>query len=130
MENTLTPAQIEHELAQCYGTESYTRHIFGMLLTDGIVTMREICNAYWLVDAVASYQHIMQKDEVLREFQVWHLDVDQDENSITKGYAILTCTADSGLPPVVRQVIEYTDFPLKSIDIWVEGEVMLLPSEH
>lgn len=125
MKEALSPADIESQLAQCYGTESYTRHPFGMLLTDGVVIMRDLCSAYWLVDAVASYQHEMQKDEVLSSFQVWHLEVDRE-----KGSAVLTCTADSGLSPVVRQVIEYTDFPLKSIDIWVEGEVMLLPSEH
>jgi hypothetical protein len=42
--------------------------------------------------------------------------------------------ADGNEPPAITQAIEYTDFPLPEIDIWVQrsGEDMfaLLPSEY
>jgi hypothetical protein len=37
---------------------------------------------------------------------------------------------DSDEPDLVRQEIEFTDFPMSSVEVWVEGGVTLLPSEH
>ena len=31
---------------------------------------------------------------------------------------------------VFSKHIEFTDFPLPEIELWVEGNVILLPSEH
>jgi hypothetical protein len=46
---------------------------------------------------------------------------------------IVTWREDSDIPPATQE-IEYTDFPLNGIDLWVENDgehrVILLPSEN
>ena len=109
-------------LAGFYGTEQHYKHLFGMLYSDGIHYLAEN-GAGWLVDAIASYQKDQKlQTETFKYMQFWNLKV-------TGTTAVLTCVEDSGLPPVITQEIEYTDFPF-DIDIWVENGVMILPSEH
>jgi len=116
----------EIDLGYFTGTEEWHRHPSGLLYTDGVKYVAENGGAYWLIDAVASYQGepALALTE-LQEFQLWELAVDRERNS-----AVLTCRADTGRKPVVRQEIEYTDFPLDEIKLYVECGVLLLPSEH
>lgn len=110
-------------LGQFTGTERYHRHTLARLLyTDGVEFLAENADCYWLIDAIASYQPQL-KSQRLREFQVWTLTV-KDRS------AILTCREDSDCEPVVTQEIEFTDFPLPEIKLWVENGVLLLPSER
>jgi hypothetical protein len=109
------------DLIQFTGTSQYYKHLTGLLYTDGVKFMAE-AGAYWLIDAIASYQHKVMNTPRLREFQLWQLVV-------VNNMAILTCRADSGLPAVVTQYIEYTDFPF-DIDLYVCNNVLLLPSEY
>ena len=46
------------------------------------------------------------KIEALRQIQFWELTVRQDHT------CTLICRENSGIEPVVRQEIEFTDFPL------------------
>jgi hypothetical protein len=86
--------------------------------------------AYWLMDAIASYQPDLKKHEWARSMQFWHLDVRNQS-------AVLTCREDSGVEPAVTQEIEYTDFE-QSIDLWVVRQeapgggymVIMLPGEY
>lgn len=57
------------------------------------------------------------------DFQVWRL-------AVNDGSAVLTCDTGEELPAIHREEIAFTDFPLETIDIWVEGGMILLPSEH
>lgn len=109
-------------LDQFTGTEHYYRHWSGLLYTDGVRYMAEEGKAYWLIDAVASYQRELKGDR-LQEFQLWELRV-QDRAGV------LTCREDSGMEPVVEQRIEYTDFPLDEIKLYVIRGVLILPSEY
>lgn len=113
----------EADLRQFTGTEQYYRHSLArkILYTDGVQYLAEKAGAYWLVDKIA----IMQIDPKIRaeEFQVWRMIVKD-------GSAILTCDTGEELPSIYREEIAFTDFPLEKIDIWVEGGVILLPSEH
>jgi hypothetical protein len=43
---------------------------------------------------------------------------------------VLTCTDGDSEVPIITQQIEWTDFPLPSIRLYVERGVLLLPSEH
>ena len=118
-------------VAQFTGTEQYHRFWFGIsLLTDGVAYLAEQAGCHWLLDAIGSYQPELAKhaDDRLQCLQFWKLKVNGDKS------AVLTCVADSGEPPAVTQNIEWTDFPLPEIDIWVgvEGDrkIALLPSEY
>jgi len=128
----------QSELDQFTGTERYTRWslLFGrMVLTDGAKFVAENGGgngAFWLMDAIASHQPKALKNEMLRDIQFWTLEV-KEKNG--RKSAVLTCRTDSGEKPVITQRIEYTDFDLPKIDLWVEPldentYVILLPSEH
>jgi hypothetical protein len=106
----------ESDLSQFYGTEQYFRHWTRKLLyTDGVQYVAEKGGAHWLIDAIASYQgdRRITGSSMLRDMQFWKL---KKEGSS----AVLTCRADSGHKPAITQKIEFTDFPLNEIEIWVE----------
>jgi len=119
-------------LAHFTGTEHYYRHpLHGKFLhTDGVHYLAEHAGAYWLLDLIASYQPDLLKrlDTRLREMQFWHLQVHPNKS------ATVICRADADVPPAVCQHIEYTDFPLPEIDIWVVadqmGMIAMLKSEY
>ena len=86
-----------------------------------------------MLDVIASHQ---LKPDLntgdLRDFQLWELKVKD-------GTGVVTCKADSDKKPVVTQKIEFTDFPLDSIEIFVEMgsidginecKIAMLPSER
>ena len=130
-----TKQEIENFMAQCYGTDKpYTIHSLckRLVFTDSIKVIREMANCFWLVDAIASYQHKLTK----QSFQVWKLVCDVELHT-----AILTCGDGNG-NELVKQEIEYTDFPLSEITLWaelggymskgdwVEAMVLMVPSER
>lgn len=93
--------------------------------TDGIKHLADEAEAYWLVDAIASHQtkKLLQNPN-LQEFQLWELKVNNDKS------AILTCSEDSDCTAVISQEIEYTDFPLPEIKLYLIHKVLMLPSEY
>ena len=80
--------------------------------------------AYWLIDAISSYQHKDLGGVMKIPFQVWTLKVTKDRT------AVLEMREDSNKPVLVKQVLHYTDFPLPEITMWVADGVLHLPSEH
>ena len=126
------------QLIQFTGTDGYIRWspLFPrMVLTDGAKFVADnggTSGAYWLMDAIASHQPKALKDERLREIQFWKLTVTEKDG---RKSAVLTCRADSGEKPAITQRIEYTDFDLPEIDLWVgpmdeKHFVIMLPSEY
>lgn len=127
----ITPEKLLSDLGQFIGTEEYYRYPFGLaLLTEGVKYLADAAECHWLLDAIASYQPelITHSDRRLHDIQFWTLKVNADHS------AVLTCQADSGEPPAIRQRIGYTNFPLSEIQIWVAGDangkVAMLPSEY
>jgi len=118
---------ITKELSQFHGTAEYHKHLFPgkspILITDGCQYIRDKCNAYWLFDALLSYQ----THKALRDvnFQVWEFRRLKRDLSW-----VLTCREDSDKKPLITQFIEFSDFPLDCIKIWVIDKVALLPSEY
>jgi hypothetical protein len=124
------------EIGQYTGTEKYYRHPLmrgkrgqSVYYTDGIHYL-ENNGAAWLVDLVMSYHIDSKLDKV--DFELWTLKVDD-----TKG--VVTCQEDTGSPVLIRQEIEYTDFPIKEFTMYVERgsvdginpcKVFMLPSER
>ena len=110
------------------GTCQWYRLSPRMLLTDGTMWLAESAGAFWLMTAIDSWQPRCRKDQSLREIQFWTLKVNADKS------ATLTVERDTD-DPVFTQRIEYTDFPLAELRLYVEpigdGQwVILLPSEH
>jgi hypothetical protein len=120
----------EADLSQFCGSSTWYRHWTGKLIyTEGAQYLAEQAQAYWLIDAIASYQgeDVLTQDPLLQEFQVWMLTVYEDRT------ARLECVADTDQPPVVIQEIELTDFPLSEIKLYVclgEQLCLMLPSEY
>jgi hypothetical protein len=123
-----TPSQIQAELRQFIGTENYYRHslLRSFVYTDGLKYMAEICGAYWLIDAILSYQSskIIRTHHRLMQFQFWRLKVNLENHS-----AVLSCEDGDGTV-VLTQELEFTDFPLAEFTCYLINRVMLLPSEY
>lgn len=101
------------------------RHWLGILYTAGVKAVAETAGAYWLIDAVASYQH----DPRVRgeEFQVWTLKVNPDKS------ATLTMGDGNDGPPRITQVIEYTDYADSGCVLYCVGPApmtLMLPCEY
>jgi hypothetical protein len=132
-----TAADFERELKHFTGSLTQYRTPFGMLYTEGVQHLilestgvigasGQRCNgAFWLLDAITSHQP--KARSACDGFQVWTLTVDGD--GAGPG-ATLTCRADSDQEPVITQEIEYTDFPLASVKLYVIDNVVLLPDEY
>ena len=124
---TMSPEQFEAAFdqyrAHCNGTESYHSHFLpGVVFTDGVKWLADNAGAYWLIDAIASYQRDKKitRDPMLCDYQTWQLEVD-----LAKKQAILTCKADTDRDVVIRQKIKFTDFPISKVRLTVERGSML-----
>lgn len=114
--------EIESNLGYFYGTEQYWRYSGGGPYTDGVKYIAESCEAFWLLDAIYSAQTLRRVKR--QEFQHWVLKREGGGNK-----ASLTC--DNGNSNVVyRQLIEYTDFPLESIEFYLTDSVLMLKTEY
>lgn len=106
----------KNDLEGFTGTSNYYPHWTGkVVFTDGVKYLADKAEAYWLIDAIASYQNDekITGDNMLRDMQFWKLIVNG-----SKG--LLTCVQDKGYKPAITQNIEFTDFPLDEVEIWVE----------
>ena len=119
-----TKAEIESIINGATGT--FQHHRFSIIpqfvCTDGCIELAEAAGCYWLLDAIVSHQRNRKLD---RQFQVWTLTVVQKKN---RREAVLVGSNDD--VPVVRQKIEFTDFPLESVKLYLIDNVVLLPSEY
>jgi hypothetical protein len=117
-------AELQAELAQFTGAQEWFRHpLFrGYLYTEGVQYLAEKAQAYWLIDVVFSHQ---TTPRVRREpFQVWRL------MRTRQGRGAVVTAEDGNGKIIARQVIEYTDFPLPNVTLFLEEKTLLLPSEH
>lgn len=76
--------------------------------------------AFWLVDKILLTTRAKKN---LQEFGAWKLEVKEDKT------AVLVCE-DGNYNQLYCEQIEWTDFPLKRIELWFENGVLILPSEH
>ena len=138
--------KLEHELAGFSGTEHWYRHggfwRHEILLTDGVMHLaqnggRHSGTAFWLVDAVASYQG--EKVLARHPFPVWKLTVTESAGGSRS--ARLVCTNGNNEKPIVEQEIEFTDFLFNEIQLYAVVEpvdetwkkkraIILLPGEY
>jgi hypothetical protein len=123
----MTPKKLQSRLSAFYGSENLYHRSTPILIyyTDGIKWLQENANCYWLTDLIASCQTTAFKKANDRQF--WKLVV-------TDSSAVITCDDGDGNISVT-QSIEYTDFLLPSLSIWVEIQAedrifIYLPSEY
>lgn len=106
------------------GADHWCRHpmMRRFLYTSGVEFMAEQAGAYWLIDVVMSYQPELAKHPMCCSHQFWRLVPTPEKG---EGSAVVECIPDLGLPPVVSQWIEYTDFPFEDgkpfEELWVEA---------
>jgi len=114
---------LKNSLSQFIGTERYYRINPRAVLTDGTKYLADTAKAYWLFDAIASY---LPKFTGLEDFVVAEL-------TVTGSKAELLLENGNGLV-LDSQRIEYTDFPLPSIQLFAcwggEFWVLMLPNEY
>lgn len=117
---TLTKA----DLAQFTGTEQWYRHplVRNVYYTDGIHYLAETAGAYWLINEIALLQ--LESRISNEEFQRWNLQVDLEQST-----AVLSCDDGNGYM-LYSKKIDYTDFPLDEIKLYVSQGVILLPGEY
>jgi len=130
-----TAMEIRNFLAQCYGSDQpYIKHslVKRLVMTHSVGKLRELTDCFWFVDVIASYQLELTE----QPFQVWKLTCDTDSMR-----GVVTCEDGNG-NELVRQEIEYTDFPLDELTLWAElggygssdnwtpAMVLMVPSER
>lgn len=104
------------------GTSQYYFHPMfkAYRYTDGVRHVAKEGGAYWLIEAILSWQ--LDKAVKAEPFQFWTLKV-------TESSAVLTATNGNN-EEIARQEIEFTDFPLDKISFYLTNNVLLLPSEY
>jgi hypothetical protein len=119
----VTKTLTNSDLAHFTGTEQIYRHglVCHINYTDGVQHVAEAGEAYWLIDKIACLQ--LEPTFVKVEFQLWRLSVSDDLS------AELTCS-DGNATEIHRERIDYTDFPLPEIKLYVANRTILLPSEY
>lgn len=127
MDNTAkTPAEAVTEYArQTTGSVNMHRHTWSRILyTDGVKFLADECAAYWLIDAIVSWQ--TRANVRAQSFQVWSIEHRQKTNDWR-----LKCEDGNG-NKVAVQIIVYSDFPkeLAPFAIWLENGTLMLPEER
>ncbi len=113
-----------NDLNQFSGTGEHYKHWLKVFTyTDGVKYLADRANAHWLIDAIASHQPPLLRDEMLKEFQIWRLIVNEDKT------AKLVCERDTE-DVVLTQDIPFTDFPLLEVKLFLVARVLMLPSEY
>lgn len=121
----LSAEELQSRLRRFTGSEQFYRHERwrngAVVLTEGAQFLADHAGAYWLIDAIVSWQC---KRKVSSEpFQAWTLTRNDD------GSAVVSAT-DGGERVIAHQTILFTDFPLPEITLYFENDTIALPSER
>lgn len=134
----MTPQELETGLAQFTGTETWHRHgmFRQLLMTDGVMFLQEHAGAYWLIDAIGSHVFTNRKLSPQRNpFQVWTFRRSGDGNAPNQPHRLFATDGNSERA-IIAQKIEFSDFPLPEIRLYVvwdggfNGFVVMLPREY
>ena len=121
---TLTTA----ELGEFTGTTCYYRLPFGgqYKYTEGVRFMADKASVFWLIADIFAFQDLPEliKHRKLDMFQSWILEKVKGQASAS----LVCCDGDD--QEIYRHHYNATNFPLERIELWLEGDVLLLTSEH
>ncbi|MEM9804029.1 MAG: DUF6876 family protein [Cyanobacteria bacterium P01_D01_bin.56] len=120
----------QSDLRQFSGTERYSYMPLAPQFnyTDGVRHVMVHGNAVWLVADIFAFQQepAIKKYRQQNYFQSWVLETASGQGTRS---AVLTCS-DGNYNELFRHEYNHTDFPLQKIELWLEHNVLLLPSEH
>lgn len=122
-------SELHNHLAQFTGSKTLTRHslVRRVLMTEGVMFLAKAAAAHWLTDAIASY--LLHESVRSEPFQMWTLTVNTNAHQ-----GELKMTDGNSSAPIVTQILDYTDFPLGEIALWLVADadnwVLMLPSEY
>ena len=118
----MTKDELKAALRNFTGSENWYRQpLFkNFTNTDGVQFLAETAEAHWLIDLILSSQYIAAVKA--EPFQCWTL-------SVKDNAAVATCDDGNGTV-VYTQAIEFTDFPMEEIKLWLVDSVLMLPSEY
>lgn len=118
----MSKSELLTALAQFTGTTQWYYHpLFkAYRYTDGIRFLAQNAGAYWLLEFILSHQSNAKIKAT--SFQSWKL--------VREGEGCIITVDDGNKNEIETFQINYTDFPLDSIRIWMVDDVMLLPSEY
>jgi hypothetical protein len=124
----------QEDMAQfCSDTDRWRHWLLRALLlyTPGIDYLIDN-GAAWLIDAIASYlpDKRVAGNPKLKDAQFWTFQVDLERHTAV----LFRCDGDNPAR-MIEQAIEYTDFPLPEIRVWVQANgdgtmTAMLPGEY
>ncbi len=120
-------------LRQFTGSESFAKYMMGYVLSEGALHVAQEGEAFWLMDAIISHQ--ITPKVAQHDLQVWKLTVNGRNqvpdlvHDVSPASATLTCEDGDGIL-IAKQEIDYTDFPLDNVTLWVQNKTLFLPSEY
>ena len=128
MSTIFNESKFKAELSGFTGTEEFYKNPMfpGCCYTEGVKFLARECQAYWLIDAVFSYVG------KLRKHDDWFYPVKLEERENDW----LLRIGDIDNPLKIEQVIEFSDFPLKDLKLFLAnnegglGWTLMLPSEY
>jgi hypothetical protein len=114
--------QLTANLEKFMGSEKCYRTHHNVLITEGVKYLCDTAQCFWLIDCISSYQRIHKVAD--EPFQVVELNVDLEKCT---GIIVVT---DGNNNEVFRQLLDYTNFPLKQIKLYYTDCVVMLPREY
>lgn len=93
-------------------------HDSGYHYSAGVKYLADHAGAYWLLDLIFSRQRKAKKDARFRANQRWELDVPN---------STLTCHGENASFTLYPSVL---DFPLPTVTLLLDDDMLMLPSEH
>jgi hypothetical protein len=135
---TVTPklteraTEIINDLKNHHGSESFFKMYPMFIITEGVKDMAEMCEAFWLLDAIFSHQPTVRVKSP--GFQGWKLISKLTDDGELAGSADLVLVDAEGEHEVIQHM-PFTDFPLPEISMFVcdnehGGLTAMLPSEY
>lgn len=112
---------INNELSQFSGSESFTNYNHNIIITDGTKHLAENFNCFWLLDLICSYQIVEDFKE--NDFQVWTLKRQEGNKFIANCH-------DGDYNYLIEQEIPFSDFEGDEVSLWFTDNTILLPSEY
>ena len=124
----LSKAELLAALRQFYGTEHYYQTGQVTQATDGVFFLAEEAGIHWLLNIIDTVFHKFTEDFVNVKLTVF-----EDRSAkvvIDNGMDLKDKFEAMRYRCFHKQKIPYTDFVLDELKLYVQGKVILLPSEY